>query len=295
MHNDILQKIRLQKKFYRDPSVSEALTDISRHKFLSLDDIRVLGYVLPYPKPEQIPYRDVYLEYTNNFEAQLIKQGLMQDSWKYHLNPYSFRDKWDLTVTDKKKIGCFGDSFTFGDGLPSHEIHPHYLEELTQSRIFNVGKGGSSIERITRIFSVFTKFVNLDIAVFTLPHVYREFFIDPDGIVTDLIPNSRGNVHMKYMEPFFGIHENYQLSKLSFNINYILDIAAERNINVLFTTWDIPTHELLQIVAPHNIAEQIFPNYLDNKQARDLQHPGKLSQEKHAQNIMKELHDRTWI
>jgi hypothetical protein len=112
MHNDILQKIRLQKKFYRDPSVSEALTDISRHKFLSLDDIRVLGYVLPYPKPEQIPYRDVYLEYTNNFEAQLIKQGLMQDSWKYHLNPYSFRDKWDLTVTDKKKIGCFGDSFT---------------------------------------------------------------------------------------------------------------------------------------------------------------------------------------
>jgi hypothetical protein len=284
----------MRYKFNKQTCVDKALTDISHHKFRTLEDIRALGFLPTHKKSEQSLYRDIYLEYTNNFELQLIKQGAIEDSWKYHLNPYSFRDKWDLTETDKKKIGCFGDSFTFGDGLPSHEIHPHYLAELTQCRIFNVGKGGSSVERIARTFSVFTKFVKLDIAVFTLPHIYREFFIDPDGIITDLIPNST-SVHTKFMEPFYSIHENYQLSKLSLNINYILDIAAERNINVLFTTWDIPTHELLQIAAPHNTAQNIFPNNIDPKQARDLMHPGKLSQEKHAQNILKELHDRTWI
>lgn len=295
MINNFLQHVFLQKKFSKDASVDETLSNISHHKFQTLEDIRALGFLPPTSKVDQKHFEDMYLEYTNNFEYQLFREGKIHDAWKYHINPYMFRDEWDLTETDKKKIGCFGDSFTFGDGLPTHETHPYYLRELTDARIFNVGKGGSSVERIARTFSVFTKFVKLDIAVFTLPHIYREFFIDPRGIVTDLIPGSRKSVHEKYMEPFYTIHENYQMVKLSLNVNYILDIAAERNINVIFTTWDIPTYELLQTVAPHNTAQNIFPNNIDPKQARDLMHPGKLSQEKHAQNIAKELYDRTWI
>lgn len=285
----------LTNTFQKQACVDETLSKVSHHTFKTLEDIRVLGYAYPSKNIDQPPFRDIYVEYTNNFELELHKEGKIHDMWKYHLNPYTFRDKWDLTVTDKKKIGCFGDSFTFGDGLPTHEIHPYYLGELTGARMFNVGKGGSSFERIARTFSVFTKFVKLDIAIFTLPHIYREFFIDPRGIATDLIPGSRKSAHEKYIEPFYAIHENYQMVKLSLNVNYILDIAAERNVNVLFTTWDIPTYELLQTAAPHNTAENIFPNNIDPKQARDLMHPGKLSQEKHAQNIAKELYDRTWI
>lgn len=284
------------KVIRENASVKETLMAISNHRLRTLEDIRIFGYIRPTTKIEEFSGKDCYVQFTNAYEQKLYDQGKIPESnlWKYCINTYGFRDLWDLSDTEQQKIGCFGDSFTFGDGLPSNELHSHYLQELSGARIFNVGKGGASIDRIARIFSVFTKFVDLDVAVFTLPHVFREFFIDPRGIVLDLIP-SMGGVHSQFMQPFHALHDNYQLSKMSFAINYILDVAAERNIKVLFTTWDMPTFDLLKMVSPNNSAEELFPNNIDPMQARDLMHPGKLSQQKHAQNIMKELYDRTWI
>jgi hypothetical protein len=296
-------------RFGKDKKVERAMTTISNHALEKLQDIRVFGYLCSdgnesdYSdeyKVARIFKNSPYMQFSNNAEFQAYNAGKISenDLWKYYINPYGFRNEWDFTETDQKKIGCFGDSFTFGDGIAANEIHSYHLSELCNSRVYNVGKGGSSIQRIARTFSAFTKFVKIDIAVFTLPHVYREFIIDMDGLAADLIPGfpgQQGNYHTKMLEPFLQLPEYYQKTKLSLLVNYILDIAAERNIKVLFTTWDIPTHELLQTLAPLNIAENIFPNDLDQCQARDLQHPGKLSQKKHAENIVKELHDRAWI
>ena len=81
----------------------------------------------------------------------------------------------------------------------------------------NSRKGGNSNDYS---FGIDMKYVDIDIAVFTLPHMYRELFIDPNGILVDLIPNiDKHQHHFKYMEPFFGLHENYQLTKLSLLIN----------------------------------------------------------------------------
>lgn len=285
------------------------MTSISNHGFKELKDIRMYGYPCSEGnendfsseyKVARIFKNSPYMQFSNNAEFELYDNGKISENnlWKYYINPYGFRNEWDLTETNQKKIGCFGDSFTFGDGLPANEIHPYHLSELTNSRVFNVGRGGSSVERIARIFTTFTKFVEIDIAVFTLPHVYREFLIDPDGGIVDLVPSfpgSAGNHHNKMLEPFLQLPENYQITKLSLLVNYILDIAGERNIKVLFTTWDMPTQELLQVLACSNVAGNLFPFNLDQKRARDLQHPGKLSQKKHAENIVKELHDRAWI
>jgi hypothetical protein len=277
---------------------------ISSHDITKLNHIKTLGfYPIGYVYRNDISTQDfngisgeVEVQYTNNFEKLLFDNNKIpaDNMWKYSINEYNFRDTWDLSKTDSKKIGCFGDSFTFGDGLPSHELHVNYLSSILNMRTFNVGMGGSSAERVARTFSIFSKFVQIDVAVFTFPSIYREFFIDPSGRIRNLIPNNSGNDE-KYMKEFFGLHENYQLVKLSLNINYILDIAEERKIKVLFTSWDPPTYDILKTVAPSNCMSEIFPNTLDQRSARDLQHPGKKSQYKHAENIAKELYDRTWI
>ena len=175
-----------------------------------------------------------------------------------------------------------------------------YVEQLRylleDTELYNVGKGGASFERVVRIFAAFVKFVDIDIAVFTFPHIHREFFVDDMGVAVDLIPNGdKKNVHWQYMLPFFELPENYQKTKLSLGLNYILDIADILGIKVLFTSWDVPTYNLLKICAPENTANKFFPNDLDNKQARDKLHPGKNSHLRHAKNIRKELYDRTWI
>lgn len=288
----------LNSLFSTDKRIHKTLSRISSGNIKSLSDIRILGHLrLPafYTELGKSP-EGFEIQYSNNMEERLSKTENIPN-WKYYINQYNFRGRWNLDTEKKLKIACFGDSFTFGDGIPEEEVYVERLRYLIDdAELYNVGKGGSSIERVARTFAAFVKFVKIDIAIFTLPHVYREYFIDDAGNPTDLIPvEDSDNHHAKYMEPFFAMHDNYQLVKLSLNINYILDIANLLGIKVLFTTWDQPTYDLLKICAEDNAAQRIFPNDLDVKQARDKQHPGKMSHQRHAKNIMKELHDRTWI
>jgi hypothetical protein len=291
------------RHFYRlfrnDDKISDTLNLLSTNNIKKLEDIRVYGHfqhsdflkrLSDSPDGFQIPF-------SNHAEMLLAQNGELEEDWQYFINCYNFRGKWNLDTNKKTKIACFGDSFTFGDGLREEMLHVEQLRYLLQdAELYNVGKGGASFERVVRIFAAFVKFVDIDIAVFTFPHIHREFFIDDTGLVTDLIPNvDESNAHFKYMLPFFELHENYQKIKLSLGLNYILDIADILGIKVLFTSWDVPTYNLLKICAPENTANKFFPNDLDNKKARDKMHPGKNSQLRHAKNIRKELYDRTWI
>jgi hypothetical protein len=286
-------------KFGNDDKVADKLKQISTNNIKKLEDIRVHG---------RFNY-DVFLDrlkdspggfetaFSNNAENRLAEKGEISEHWHYFINPYNFRGKWNIDTDKKIKIACFGDSFTFGDGIKQEDTYVERIREMIQdTELYNVGKGGASFERVVRIFAAFVKFVDIDIAVFTFPHIHREFFIDDIGFSVDLIPHTHEkNVHWKYMLPFFELPENYQKTKLSFGVNYILDIADILGIKVLFTSWDTPTYDLLKICAPEHTANKVFPNNLDNKMARDKQHPGPKSQLRHAKNIRKEIYDRAWI
>ena len=289
----------INKLFSTNDKITDRLKLISTSNTKTLEDIRVYGHI-GYPhilerlerKPDgfEIPF-------SNQAEVAIAERGELSEDWQYFINSYNFRGKWNLDTDKKIKIACFGDSFTFGDGLPEEVLHVQQLANFfPEAELYNLGRGGASFERVTRIFTTFAKFVDLDIAVFTFPHIHREFFVDDVGMSVDLIPNvGESNHHFKFMKPFFELPENYQKVKLSLNVNYILDIANMLGIKVLFTSWDVPTHQLLQICAPENTANKFFPNDLDNRKARDKLHPGKNSQLRHAKNIRKELYDRAWI
>jgi hypothetical protein len=288
---------KLHKLFPNDDKVADRLKLVSTSNIETLEDIRVHGrfeYSVFLRNLEDSP-EGVEIPFSNHMEEVLAERGELSENWQYFINSYNFRGKWNLDTDKKIKIACFGDSFTFGDGLREEVLHVQQLANFfPEAELYNLGRGGASVERIARIFSVFTKFVNIDIAVITLPHIHREFWIDDKGVTIDLIPNEKHN-HFEYMKPFFELPENYQKIKLSLNVNYILDIANILGIKVLFTSWDEPTYRLLQICAPKNTANKMFPNDLDNKMARDKQHPGPKSQLRHAKNIRKEIYDRAWI
>ena len=288
------------KLFNNDTRINDSLSAISFDSIKTLSDIKIFGQFPPHDWDKRLPKQPnefSSLDYSNHPEGNIFHQKKStEDWWKYNINYYNFRDEWDFSDTSKPKIAFFGDSFTFCDGISSENTHPNYIRNLIDVRTYNVGKGGASTERIARIFSVFAKFVEHDIAVITLPHIHREYFMDDRGFLTDLIPNvDQKNEHYKYMIPFFGLHENYQKIKLSFCINHILTVANFYNIKVLFNTWDIPTFQLLKVVASDHLMKDVFPQSIDNLNARDRLHPGPLAQHQYANDITKELYDRAWI
>ena len=66
-------------------------------------------------------------------------------------------------------------------------------------------------------------------------------------------------------------------SKTLMMVDMILWIAKAKNINIVVTSWDIPVWNWLNnMYDRENTICQVFPN-LDNKKARDGQHPGNLS------------------
>jgi hypothetical protein len=288
---------KLHKLFSTDDKVADKLKLVSTGNIETLEDIRVHGrfdYDTFLARLKVSP-GGFEIAFSNHAEELLAEKGEIFEHWQYFINSYNFRGKWNLDTDKKIKIACFGDSFTFGDGLPEEVLYVQQLANFfPDAELYNVGRGGGSVERIARIFAAFTKFVDIDIAVITLPHIHREFWIDDNGFTVDLIPNHSHN-HFEYMKPFFELPETYQKLKLSLNVNYILDIANILGIKVLLTSWDQPTHRLLEICAPKNTANKMFPNDLDNKMARDKQHPGPKSQLRHAKNIRKEIYDRAWI
>jgi hypothetical protein len=268
------------------------ISSMSSTSFKTLDDIKLFGSHLIKNYPD-----GVEVNYTNHYEKKLFAEGKLtpETTWKYSINRYGFRDTWDLTECNTTKIGFFGDSYTYGEGLQTHEIFISNIQSLLGCRAYNVGLGGSSLERITRTFSVFTKFVDIDIAIVTLPSIYRELYVDDNGVIHNVspdwvIPDLRANI----AKLFLGLPDTYQFCKLSLNVNYILDIAAERNIKVLFASWDQLTQRMLTIHSPNNTQKNPFITNGD-KTARDRMHPGRIPHYNYATQTIKELTDREWI
>lgn len=272
--------------------VESTFSSLSTTSFETLRDIRILGSHWIKGNPDGI---EVY--YTNNFEKKLFEEGKLQreNTWKYSINSYGFRDSWDLTECNKTKIGFFGDSYTYGEGLQTHEIFIDRMQSMLDCRAYNVGLGGSSLERITRTFSVFTKFVDIDIAIVTLPSIYRELHVDSRGVIHNISPHwNIPDLSADVAKLFSELPDTYQFRKLSFNVNYILDIASARNIKVLFASWDNLTHKMLRVHSPYNTQKKEFITNND-KTARDRTHPGKIPHYNYAVQTIEELTKREWV
>jgi hypothetical protein len=259
----------------------------------TLKDLRPYGYLKSdFFKQSSLEQESDFIELKYVQDRERLKYK--EDPWKYYINFYNFRDEWDFTST-KKRIGFFGCSFTFGEGIKSEDTFAKIVGRETDLNCFNFGVGGSSIERIARTFSAVTRVINLDIAVITLPAWHRQMHVGKSGDIINLMPGySHLNVgYEKLSEALTTLDENFYLVRATTSINWIYDISCYKNIKVLFTSWDHPLNNFCKLLLPDNTLKP-FPN-IDDKCARDNLHPGVKSQRAHASQIIEAIHDRTWI
>jgi hypothetical protein len=150
------------KFFGNDGKVADKLKQISTNNIKKLEDIRVhghLNYDVLLGRLKDSP-GGFEVAFSNHAENRLAEKGEISEHWHYFINPYNFRGKWNIDTDKKIKIACFGDSFTFGDGIKQEDTYVERIREMIQdTELYNVGKGGASFERVVRTFAAFVKFL----------------------------------------------------------------------------------------------------------------------------------------
>lgn len=246
--------------------------------------VKNLKRKLPFSKPEA--YETLAI---NQAEEDILDPNT---DWKYHINKYGFRNEWDLD-SKKEKIGFFGCSFTFGEGIHNDDTFVNIVSNALDMTPINVGVGGSGLERTTRTFSAATKVIDFDYAVVTLPAWFRQLHVTKEGKLINIIPYYPHNDFEKLNEIYSSFDEDFFVNQAISYVNWIGDIATANNIKLILCSWDHPLNELCQLIYPDTTIDP-FPN-IDDKCARDKMHPGPKSQAAHAEQIIKAFHDRAWV
>jgi hypothetical protein len=256
----------------------------------TLEDLRHYGSAHKEVVGKFATTESVLVKAVNAFE----EENVSDDDWKYEFNQYHYRGIWDFD-SDRPKLGFFGCSFTFGEGIKSEDTFVELSSEHLMMNPFNFGIGGSSVERVARTFAAANNVIDLDYAVITLPAWYRQLHIDINdyGKIINLIPGYPHNGFKKLNQIFDIVDDDYYINRAVSSINWIYDNAKAHNVKVLFSSWDHPCNELCELMYPDNTLKP-FPN-IDDKCARDKMHPGPKSQYAHAEQIVKGFHDRTWV
>lgn len=260
------------------PATVRTLNDL---KHYGLANNRIIN------KIEDLP---ILISAINSFEEETV----LDSDWKYEINQYCYRNIWNFDDT-RKRIGFFGCSFTFGEGIEYKDTFVNLSSNALNLNPFNFGIGGSSIERVARTFAAVTQMIDIDVAVVTLPSWYRQFHVDvkDGGKIINLIPGYPHDGFKKLNDIFEIVEDDYYINRAITSINWIFDNAKSNNIKVLFSSWDHPCNELCKLMYPENTINP-FPN-IDDKCARDKMHPGPKSQRAHAEQIIKAINDRAWI
>jgi hypothetical protein len=258
-------------------------------RITALDDLFKLGN---FPKAQwqknRVDDEHAIFTWVGKGEDKLVQPG----DWTYYINKYNFRDPWVLDTT-KPKVGFFGCSFTFGEGIKSEDTFVQLVSKECNLQPFNFGISGASVHRSAKIFSTVTNLIDLDYAIFTLPQWHRQLYIDQAGSIINLIPGWSHMNHEALNNKLVEVGEEYHIVQTVSFITWIHDIAKLRNIKLILSSWDHPLNDLCQVMYP-DITILPFPN-IDDKQARDKLHPGPLSHVAHADQIIKKLNDKTWI
>lgn len=264
-----------------------AITSPSR--VTSIDDLSKFGLHAKWDWTsidEEVGY--VQRPYINGAEEDTVKPG----DWQYKINRYNFREPWNFKV-ETPKIGFFGCSFTFGEGIEYSDTFVNIVSKKFSLNPFNFAVGGSSLHRVARTFTAVSKVINLDYAVFTLPHWHRQMHIDASGKIINLIPHWPHEQFEEISNQLTDLEEEYYVIQAVSLVSWIADIAEACGTKIILSSWDYPLNDLCKVTYP-NLTINPFPN-IDDKCARDNMHPGTKSQNAHAEQIIRAIHDRTWF
>jgi hypothetical protein len=260
----------------------------SASKVSSLEDLSKFGIHAKWKQTVEDKSSDYILRpFINGAEEKIVQPG----DWQYKINKYNFREPWNFN--DNPKIGFFGCSFTFGEGIEYKDTFVNLVSTQFKCNPFNFGVGGSSLHRVARTFSAVTKVIDLDYAVFTLPHWHRQMYLDDSGKIINLIPQWPNEQFEAISNQLTSLEEEYYIVQAVSFVSWIYDLAIAKGIKIILCSWDYPLNDLCKVMYP-DVTIDPFPN-IDDKCARDKMHPGIQSQYAHAQQIKRAIDDRAWF
>lgn len=256
----------------------------------TVEDLKPFGFLNQNSYNEKFNNNQEYITLDTVQDTELTE--FKKNPWTYTIGKNNFRGTWNLNDS-RSKIGFFGCSFTFGEGIKQEDTFVDIVSKNFNLNPFNFGVAGSGVERVAWTFSAATSVIDFNYAIITLPGWHRQLHIEKDGSMINLIPQWPPKGYEKLTDLLTNVDEEYYVVRAATSINWMYDIAKHQGIKLIFSSWDHPQNEFCKLAFPENTINP-FPN-IDDKCARDNMHPGPKSQAAHAEQIIKAFNDRAWV
>ena len=195
----------------------------------------------------------------------LTNLGFSETNISYKYNCYGFRDE----EFDRRPGGmAFGCSLTEGVGLPVDNTWPRVLSKLTNTWVWNLGVGGSSLDTVFRLLDFWLPYFTPKFIAICVPGSSRVEIFN-HGNPTTLVPQSQIDDNM--LENFY---------KLWTSSDDNMDIARRKN---LLAIEKLCNDRNIQLVALDCLELIVDAN------ARDLIHTGAIGHREFAKKIKEKL------
>lgn len=230
-----------------------------------------------------------WVKYLSEEEENSSKKDWQED-FSYYINDIGFRGRYP-TTDNKQLLAFFGCSITFGSGLPEEYTYANLIARHYNKQYLNLGIPGSNIHRTALSFSAASKIWDIETAVINLPPFTRLHYVDKTNHLHSIllthkseqveIEAVRNNVLKNFSDQFL-------ISDSIDAIQWILDIAKLKNINLILSTWDPDNVQVIKQAFDLNILKF---EILDK--ARD-DHPGIESHKVFANEVINNLTSGTY-
>jgi hypothetical protein len=213
------------------------------------------------------------------------------DDFSYFINDIGFRGNYPST-NNKSLFAFFGCSVGFGQGLPEHQIYADLISQHYNKKYLNLGIPGAGIHRTALTFSAAARIWDIETAVINLPPFTRLHYVDTvNRLQSILLTHNTDQLDIEAVR--ISILKNFSNQFLvSYSIDaiqWIIDIAKSKKINLVLSSWDPNT---IQIIETGFNLDVLKFNMIDT--ARD-NHPGIESHKIFADEVINILANETYI
>ena len=202
----------------------------------------------------------------NNITKELLTSlEFSETSITYKYNCYGFRDE----EFDRRSCGlAFGCSHTEGVGLPVDDTWPRVLGKLTNTWVWNLGVGASSLDTVFRLLDFWLPYFTPKFIAICVPSFSRVEIFNHGNPAT-LVPRSQidDNMLENFYKLWISSKENMDIARRK-NLLAIEKLCNDRNIQLVAL-------DCLELIVDAN--------------ARDLIHTGAIGHREFAKKIKEKL------
>jgi len=216
--------------------------------------------------------------------------------FSYHINEAGFRGTLP-SVDEKRLLGFFGCSCTFGEGLPEDRVFPYIVGSHDNRTILNLGMPGTGVHRIAMTFSAAVRIWDIETAIITFPNYARFNYVTSKNHMLSIVPphptqpQEAEEIRLSLVKNF---SEQYFISAAKDAITWIITTANERKINLILGSWDPHVCDIIQATTGYvPIWFQLHPQ--GGESARDKVHPGIYANQLYASDLINYIENKNHV